>query len=115
MAIVHTLEMGIDQTRSRREEVLGFWESRAEGLQHDENFLHKNMHPEIANVYKGKRFLLLREMLSSVNWPDVKLFDGLIAGMPIMGEFPATGVFPTDRREPEKSVGWLCSTVGRTR
>ena len=37
MAIVHTLEMGIDQTRPRREEVLDFWESRAEELQHDEN------------------------------------------------------------------------------
>ena len=73
------------------------------------------MHPEIANVYKGKRFLLLREMLSSVHWPDVKPFDDLIAGMPIMGELPATGVFPTDRREPEKSVGWLWSTARRTR
>ena len=115
MAIVHTLEMGIDQTRPRREEVLDFWESRAEGLQHDKNFLHKNMHPEIANVYKGKRFLLLREMLSSVSWPDVKLFDDLIAGMPIMGELPASGVFPTDQGRPEKSVGWLRSTARRTR
>ena len=78
MAIVHTLELGIDQTQSRRKEVLDFWECRAEELQHDEIFLHRNMHPEIANVYKGKRFLLLRGMLSSVNWPDVKLFDDLV-------------------------------------
>ena len=109
MAIVHTLEMGVDQTWSRREEVLDFWESRAEELQHDGDFLHKNMHPEIANVYKGKRFLFLGEMLSSVDWPDVKLFDDLIAGMPVIGELPTTGVFPTDRRELEKSVEWLWS------
>ena len=115
VAIVHTLELGIDQTQSRRKEVLDCLESKAEELQHDENLLHKNMHPEIANVYKGKRFLHLREMLSSVKWPDVKLFDDLIAGMPIMGELPATGVFPADRREPEKSVEWLWSTARRTR
>ena len=35
--------------------------------------------------------------------------------MPIMGELPATGVFPTDRREPEKSVEWPWSIARRTR
>ena len=113
MAIVHTLELQHDEDflhKNMHPEIANI--AHTLELQHDEDFLHKNMHPEIANVYKGRSFLLLKEMLSSVDWPDVKPSDDLMAGMPIRGESPLPASSPqTDEnlRSPSSGSGPLRS------
>ena len=111
MAIAHTFELQHDEDflhKNMHPEIANI--AHTSELQHDEDFLRKNMHPEIANVYKGKSFLLLREMPSSVDWPDVKLSDDLVAGMPIRGEYPLPSSSPqTDEnlRSPSSGSGPL--------
>jgi hypothetical protein len=114
-AIVSTVNRPPDVVMQEREATLLAWEARARELQNSEDALHAAMHPEIANIYSGKRFLLLQEMLACIGWEDAQLVGDLVSGMPLAGELPATGVFPRERREPLRSIEWLWATAKQTR
>ena len=102
MAIAHTLELQHDENflhKSMRPEIASIVYTLE--LQHDEDFLHKNMHPDF---YKGKSFLLEGDALERglARRKALRRFDSRHADQ---RRVLTTGVFPTDRREPEKSVG----------
>ena len=45
------------------------------------------MPEHVRAVLKGKRILLMKEMATSMKWPDMGLFDEMIAGFRLVGTF----------------------------
>ena len=76
-----------------RDGVLDRWEARKAQLAGAEAKLHDLMPKEVARIYAGKNFLVLKEMLRFIGWPDVTLVDDLVRGMPLVGSMPLSGVF----------------------
>ena len=109
-SVFETLTRGSDHVKNERRAALEKWTRRAQELESAEAELHKGMDPELAKVYSGKRFLLLKEMLEAIQYPDKKLLEDLIKGMPLVGWLEATGAFEPRMREPLHDEEWLKQT-----
>ncbi len=88
------LTMGPSGMARRREAALAYWERRARDLEASESRLHERMDGAVRSVLKGKRILLLKEMLAAVDYPDRHLASDAAAGFRITGTLSPTGVFP---------------------
>ena len=73
---------------------LGFWVNRAKELSTAEGEFHASLHPNVASVLKGKRLLLLREMINSINYEDVAVFDEFTQGSTLVGSSQVSGLWP---------------------
>jgi hypothetical protein len=92
-------------TKRHREKTLAYWKKRAEALAPAEKELHSKMEPQVEDVLKGKRILLLKEMLMSIAYSDVKVVEELVAGFPLVGELILSSLFPEQRKEATASRG----------
>ena len=64
---------------------------RAQELQPEEDKLHLAMPPHVRRIMKGKRILLLQEILDSFGFPDKNLCHDLQSGFPLSGWLPESG------------------------
>ena len=69
----------------RRVSVLKSLLQRAQELKHQEQTLHSGLEPHARDVLKGKRLLLLKEMLTSMNFGDSSLVSDITQGFRITG------------------------------
>ena len=68
---------------------------RAQELKLQEHELHLGLEPHARDVLKGKRLLLLKEMLTSMNFGDCNLVSDIMQGFRITGWLPDTKLRPT--------------------
>ena len=86
------------------------WRRRAEELQKREDALHAGMPFHRQQVLRGKRLLLLREMLASFSYPDLGIVADMAAGFRITGDLGVAGVFDLKAEDDLKDpvdVNWL--------
>ena len=70
--------------------ILRKWSARARELQAEEDRLHNAAPLDVATVVKGKKILLLTEMLSSIGFPSAEeLGFCLLNGFSVVGDIPA--------------------------
>ena len=82
------------------------WSLRARQLQADEDALHAGRPDYLSHVLKGKRLLLLREVMESAGCPGKGLVDDVSKGFRISGWMPAGNTDPKVRR-PSMSLETL--------
>ena len=87
-----------------RAKFLEKWTSRCKELQTAEPEMQAGLDGHVREVLKGKRLLLLGEMLNSLNYPDKTLVEDLKRGFQLTGWIPRSGVFPQAMKRPERSV-----------
>ena len=83
------------------------WSARARELQKDEDELHGSMPDYLAQVLKGKRILLLKEMMTAAGCSDDFLFRDIASGFRISGWMPTTGNTSAKLRPPQMSLASL--------
>ncbi|CAE7280308.1 NaCP60E [Symbiodinium sp. CCMP2592] len=83
------------------------WSARAKELQPEEDKLHSDMLGYLAQVLKGKRLLLFKEMMQAAGCSDEHFFRDVVSGFRISGWMPATGNSGPKVRAPKMSVDTL--------
>ena len=61
------------------------WSNRAKELASAEKQLHESLPEHLRHLLRGKRLLLLKEVLEDLQYPDPKLFDEIIQGFTLHG------------------------------
>ena len=84
-----------------------YWIGRAEALKNKELQLHADLPEHLRPILKGKRLLLLREMMEAAGCEDVALVDHICQGFRLSGWLPASGEFVARSRRPKFSVHTL--------
>ena len=56
------------------------WTARCKDLEQAESDLHNSLEPHLRNVLEGKRLLLFKEILTSLQYPDSELVDTICQG-----------------------------------
>ena len=80
------------------------WSNRAKELSEDERRFHASLQPHLQHLLRGKRLLLLKEVLTSLNYPDSTLVDEISSGFTLHGWMQESNVFPKDLKRPEYSL-----------
>ena len=91
----------------RRVAWLKKWTKRAGELCQAEKELHDGMEPHCAAVLKGKRLLLLGEMLTDISYPDVHLVRDICEGFKITGWLRDSGCLEKLPKQPSLTVKGL--------
>ena len=78
-----------------RAEFFKYWSRRAVELEPDEAALRAKMDPVVCEAVKDKRLVLFREMLDFYKYPDMGVFDEMVAGATLTGEVQITGMLPS--------------------
>ena len=71
-----------------------FWLKRAMELKCDECDFQKKLDPAVAGVLRGKRILLWKQMLESIQYEDMEVVDEFASGTRLVGEAQTTGLWP---------------------
>ena len=90
-AIDATLTMSEAKLSQHRTEVLRRWMLRAQELESKESQLHASMPKHLAKVLKGKRLLVLGEMLVDSGYGDAKIASEIGKGFDLTGPIPSSG------------------------
>ena len=69
------------------------WSNRAKKLIEEEKQLHASLQPHLQQLLRGKRLLLLKEVLVSLNYPDSTLVDEISSGFTLHGWMQESNVF----------------------
>ena len=80
------------------------WSKRAKELEADERKLHADLPPHLQHILKGKRLLLLKEVLEDLQYPDQSLVDEIASGFTLHGWMTESNVFPKETKRPEYNV-----------
>ena len=110
-AMANILSSGVEGTQKFRDGVLRHYERRAECLEKAEQELKASMHPEVREIMKDKRLLLLAEVLRDAGVNDRYLVDDLTQGFRITGELRPSGLFPRILRPAALSQDDLRATA----
>jgi hypothetical protein len=70
------------------------WSNGAKALAEDERRLHASLHPHLQHLLRGKRLFLLREVLTSLKYPDSTLVDEISSGFTLHGWMQESNIFP---------------------
>ncbi len=81
-----------------RNEFFRTWLAEAKALEKDEADLKAALPKHCAEILKGKRLLLWRSMLKSLNYDDVPIVDRVISGTELVGPTDDVAIFPTSFR-----------------
>ena len=107
-ALLKDLVHGKPERRfAKRAAFMKRWLKRSLELRADEERLHQQMPLHLRKILKGKRLLLLKEILIDLQYPDLGVVDDIISGFKLTGWAPKTGVFDPDVRRPQLSVEQL--------
>ena len=77
-----------------RTSCLGHWIRRLKELKTDEAEFKGSLDKDVQVVLKGKNLLVWKEMLKSVGYHDMGVFDELAFGTHLIGEIEPTGIWP---------------------
>ena len=80
------------------------WSTRAQELKEDEAKYHDGLPKHVQVILKGKRLLLLKEILQDIDYPDRDLVKHISEGFSISGWLPKSGICPPELRCPEHDV-----------
>ena len=80
------------------------WTKRCKELEGKETELHASLPEHLKQVLKGKRLLLLAEMLEDLDYPDKKLASDIKSGFKLVGWQPKSNVFPLHTKRPEQTL-----------
>ncbi|CAE7377990.1 NaCP60E [Symbiodinium sp. CCMP2592] len=92
---------------SFRIDAMKFWIGRAGALKEKEQELHQNLPDHLRPILKGKKLLLLQEMMRAAGCEDVDLVSDICQGFKLSGWLPASGEFVQRSRRPKFSVETL--------
>ncbi|CAE7235845.1 unnamed protein product [Symbiodinium sp. CCMP2592] len=90
-----------------RIDAMKFWIGRAGALKEKEQELHQNLPDHLRPILKGKKLLLLQEMMRAAGCEDVDLVSDICQGFKLSGWLPASGEFVPRSRRPKFSVETL--------
>eukprot|EP00435_Cladocopium_sp_Y103_P015182 s5093_g3.t1 len=85
------------------------WSRRAKELARDEEQFHASLPQHLQFLLKGKRLLLLKEVLEDLGYPDVGLVDEIASGFNLHGWMSESGAFPKETKRPEYTVDMVKS------
>ena len=91
----------------QRVEVIKRWTNRAAELDPLEKQANAQRPAHLQQLLANKRLLLMREILTELEYPDVGLVSDIERGFPLCGWMPATGVFEVKTRRPSFSLATL--------
>ena len=94
-AITANAKMSLGDMIKMRAEFFGHWTMRAKALANDEKKLHQSLPPRRREIPKGKRLLLMKEMLTELGYRDATLVDDLISGFCLVGQTPDAAALPS--------------------
>ena len=97
----------VNRRFAKRASFMKRWLKRSLELKTAEEKLHDNLPGHLKSILKGKRLLLLKEMLTELQYTDVAIVDDIISGFKLTGWSPRTGVFDPDVRRPELTLEQL--------
>ena len=80
------------------------WSARAKELSAAEAKLHADLPGHLQHWLKGKRFLLLKEVLTELRFPDENLVDEICSGFTLHGWMTESDVFPKETKRPEYTL-----------
>ena len=102
--ISKNLLRGAREILEERNAWLKKWLARAKELQEEENKLHSTLAPHCSTVLKGKRLLVLGEMLTEIGYPDKHLIEDICRGFKVMGWMRDSGCFSKLPKQPSLSI-----------
>ena len=80
----------------KRASFLKKWTTRPAQLTKDEEELHSSLPKHRRLILRGKRILVLKEMLAELQYPDLSVADDILNGFDLVGTAGAEGVLPAD-------------------
>ena len=90
-----------------RAEYFKHWMKRATELQADELDVKAGMPIHLKDILAPKRLLVWKEMLESVNYPDIEVVTEMIECTQLTGIIPPTGIFDKAFKPAESTVNML--------
>ena len=87
------------------------WSARAKDLQGAEDAVHDSMEPHLKEVLRGKRLLLLGEMMKEAGCPDTQLPNDIKEGFRLSGWMPVSGNTAPSVKRPARSVSSLLQLI----
>ena len=108
-------QLSVQERIIKRTSKLGFWVNRAKELSVKETEFHASLHPHVASVLKGKRLLLLKEMIKTINYEDDAVFDEFTQGSMLVGDSHISGLWPLKFTPATMTLAELSSNAQRER
>ena len=94
-AIQANAQMDLGDLIKMRTVFFNHWTQRAKALACKEKKLHQSLPTHRREILKGKRLLLMKEMLTELGYRDVTLVDDLISGFCLVGQTPEAAALPS--------------------
>ena len=94
-AIQANAQMDLSDLIKMRTVFFNHWTQRAKALTCEEKKLHQSLPTHRREILKGKRLLLMKEMLTELGYRDVTLVDDLISGFSLVGQTPDAAALPS--------------------
>ena len=94
-AIQASAQMNLGDLIKMRTAFFNHWTQRAKALANEEQKLHQSLPTHRRKILKGKRLLLMKEMLTELGYRDVTLVDDLISGFCLVGQTPEAAALPS--------------------
>ena len=115
--MLENLSQDVGKLLDKRNAFFKKWIQRAGELAGKERELHRSLDPEVTTALKGKRLLVLDEVLKDIGFPDQHLVRDICAGFRITGWLRDSLLFPHRSKPPQYSVDALmrlCKGVSRS-
>ena len=93
--IEKSLMKSCSQRMAHRAQALKHWLRRSIQRKHQEEELVRTLEPGVAEVLQGKRILVWKEMLQSINYSDMGVVDEFCAGSKLTGQTDLTNLWPS--------------------
>ena len=90
-----------------RVETIKRWTARASELDAEEKRANAKRPQHMQSLLRNKRLLLMRDLLTELDYPDVAVVHDIEQGFPLHGWLPSSGVFEAKARRPSFSLDTL--------
>ena len=87
------------------------WSKRAKELNNEEMEFRTRLAPHLQHLLRGKRLLLLKEVLKDLGYPDHSLVDEIASGFTLHGWISESNVFPKETKRTEYTVDMVSSVA----
>jgi hypothetical protein len=98
----------------RRAQWFRTWTTRAFELRAEEAKLHAALPPHRRNILKGKRFLVLQEILEDLKYPDLRIVQDMRDGFSLVGTAEGGGILPAEFQPATLTINDLGMHSGRS-
>ena len=88
-------QMAVHARVMHRASAVKHWLRRSLELRQDEKTLVAGLQPTVAEVLQGKKLLLWKEMLQSINYSDTRVCQEFFNGTHLTGQTERTGLWPS--------------------